>query len=315
MDYRKLIKFGENSYVISLPSKWIKENKLKKGDLLNVEYSKEGSNLNISLHSTKKEKEIISETIIDYDKLKTQKHLKTHLTAAYINGYDQITIIGKDLSKELPKIREFAKNFIALEIIEQTNQRVILKEFVNIHDISLQEVIRRIDRVIISMVEDTEKHLKGEGNYIESLKQKDADIFKFHNIVFRTIKCFLKNPRLNEQHLNMLDILYYWELTLFLEKFADQIKRIPRYKPPKTNPKIIEAYKEIMDYYRETMKANYTKDSLAAVELINKRKQIFEKCEGLSKYLPKSSYLITEKMKNATNHITYLSKVLIKYAY
>jgi len=37
VETRKIISFGNSSYVVSLPKSWISENKLKKGDILNVE--------------------------------------------------------------------------------------------------------------------------------------------------------------------------------------------------------------------------------------------------------------------------------------
>ena len=46
MDYRKLIAFGKNSFVISVPKQWIKQNKLNKGDLIYLDES--GPNLILS---------------------------------------------------------------------------------------------------------------------------------------------------------------------------------------------------------------------------------------------------------------------------
>lgn len=313
MDYRKLIKFGGNSYVISLPTKWIKENKIKKGDLVNVE--REDSILHVSPHMIKRERETISEMTIDLDKIKTEKDLRPHLTAAYINGYDQITIIGKDLTKYAPKIRELIKNFIALEIIEQTAQKIILKEFVDLQEASLQEVVRRIDRIIISMTEDAEKHLLGEGDFVDILKQKDTDISRLYHYVFRAIKCSLKPEQRAIKKLSVDDILYYWELTTFLERVANQIKRIPRYAPSKTPLKVLNIYRKIMQHYKDTMKANYTKNAAMAIELINRRKEVFDECETLNKYLPKQSHLMAEKMKNATENISQLSKTFLRHYY
>ena len=63
MDYRKLIKFGSSSYVVSLPGSWLKKNKLSKGDIIHLE---EDGDSRLILHSTieKKsdEKEILIET-------------------------------------------------------------------------------------------------------------------------------------------------------------------------------------------------------------------------------------------------------------
>ena len=36
MGYRKIIAFGDTSYVVSLPKDWVEKNGLKKGDVVNV---------------------------------------------------------------------------------------------------------------------------------------------------------------------------------------------------------------------------------------------------------------------------------------
>ncbi len=313
MDYRKLIKFGENSYVISLPTKWIKANKLKKGDVINI--VEQDSTILISPNEIKKDKTTISEVTIDLDKLKTLKYLRTHLTAAYINGFDQITIIGSNINKETQKIRELTKNFIALEMIEQTPQRIILREFVNLQEASLQESVRRIDRIVISMAEDAENNMLGKGDYIEILKQKDTDISRMYHLIFRTIKCAQKPENRTTLKIDIGEMLYYWELTTFLERVANQIKRIPRYTPVKTNPKVIAAYKKLVEYYKETMKANYTKNINSAIDLINERKELFEEFESLSKYLPKTSQIMIEKMKNAADLTSQISKTFLRHHY
>ena len=41
METRKLISFGTSSFVVSVPKGWIRENKLKKGDLVYVEDRKD----------------------------------------------------------------------------------------------------------------------------------------------------------------------------------------------------------------------------------------------------------------------------------
>ena len=41
MDTRRIISFGTSSYVVSVPKNWVRENNLKKGDLIHVEDRKD----------------------------------------------------------------------------------------------------------------------------------------------------------------------------------------------------------------------------------------------------------------------------------
>ena len=63
IEFRKLIKFGDSSFVVSVPMNWIKRNSLKKGDTIYLEENGEGELiLNPKLKEYKKE---ITEKIID----------------------------------------------------------------------------------------------------------------------------------------------------------------------------------------------------------------------------------------------------------
>ena len=57
MEFRKLIRFGKNSYVISIPKPWVEKNKLKKGDTIYINENLDGLQINV------REKKKISEQI------------------------------------------------------------------------------------------------------------------------------------------------------------------------------------------------------------------------------------------------------------
>ena len=65
MDYRKLIKFGESSHVISLPASWIRKNNLKKGD--HIYFEENGNNELVITAEIKKFEPEQQEITIDID--------------------------------------------------------------------------------------------------------------------------------------------------------------------------------------------------------------------------------------------------------
>ena len=91
MEYRKLIKFGNSSHIISLPNSWVRKNKLKKGALI---YFEENGNGEIVLTpELKKEENKISEITINI----TNKPIQTierEIMNGYINNYDTLNIVG-----------------------------------------------------------------------------------------------------------------------------------------------------------------------------------------------------------------------------
>ena len=87
MEYRKLIKFGNSSHIVSLPNYWLKKNNLKKGALI---YFEENGNGELVLNPELKKHHIKSECVIEDNG--DLKDLHRRLVSNYIAGYDIIKI-------------------------------------------------------------------------------------------------------------------------------------------------------------------------------------------------------------------------------
>jgi len=106
---RKINKVGHNTMTISLPSEWVKQNNLTKGDELEVK--EDGRQLIVGCDNKKKEKDI-------------HIHVKSHeefmgrlITGPYIIGYNSIKITYED-SKVYEKILRSSNKILGFEIIE-----------------------------------------------------------------------------------------------------------------------------------------------------------------------------------------------------
>ena len=92
MEYRKLISFGKNSFVISLPKSWVRQNNLQKGVLIYVE--EQENNLLLSLGSKQETVEKVKEIPADG---KSVRRLKREIISAYIKDYKTIVLFGEEL--------------------------------------------------------------------------------------------------------------------------------------------------------------------------------------------------------------------------
>ena len=135
--FRRIIKFGDSSHVISLPKKWIDKNNLKKGDL--VVCNEETNELRILPHIAdfKQNAKEITITLTENDK----GRVKHKISSAYVNNYGLINIIADDLLIFVQEIRIATSNLMALEIIQQTSKKIVLKDFLDIKEISIIDTI------------------------------------------------------------------------------------------------------------------------------------------------------------------------------
>lgn len=306
--YRKIIVFGDSSYVVSLPKDWVEKNGLKKGDVVNVDADTNQIKISpLLLKQTNNQKEIN----IQFDG--NIKKLKSELIYAYINNYNLIDINGKDLFNYLPDIRGLTENLIALEIVQQSPQKIILKDFLNVNDVSVHDTLRRIDRIVMSMADDVKGHLAGKNSKVtEILEQKELDVNRLSNLIFKTLK---KGFNTNDRailKLDLDDIFYYWELTLFVEKVGDQLKRIPRYIKAGTMPELVDVFDNIMNQYITAMKANFTKDYDLALGILTKKVDFYNIADKCMAKLPVGSIPGVEKIKNINNFSGNIVKVLLK---
>lgn len=299
IDVRKLISFGKGSYIISMPKSWIEKNNLKKGDLISVA----DDGVELVLRASQEEKKTDLKEIDINAKGKDIELMKAEIVSSYLNVYDTINILFDSDIKEAPKIKDIIRNLSGLEIMEQTSKRIIAKNLININEISISNIIRRMDIITRAMMEDTVLCYRGHCHY-DSIHNRDIDVNRLYFLAYRVIKNAMKNPRIAkllgtdpwQLHSDTLMILR-------LEKIADRQKRIARYLcttnlDRSTFSDLDGIHTEICEAYNDVMKSYYNQDKEIAfqVEVTNKNRTA--KCD---KFLEKYTHMYASSKGKTTN--------------
>ncbi len=298
MEYRRLISFGKSSFVVSLPKAWINQNKLVKGDLIYLEEN--GPKLLISKKEDESKKEIKEKTIsIDG---KTKSVVEREVCAAYIQNHSKIIFRGKEVKNKIKELQGIVQSLIALEIMEQTPDSIVAKDFLNMDTIVVNELIRKMDLITRTMMEEA-CNIFVEDNY-ESLNERDQDVNRLYFLFYRTTLYNLENPlrALKNLKLTGIEILRMQYVGFYIEAIADEVRRTARHvrkldiSPEKQNQ--IKQYLEKMKaFYVETMKSAYNKDIELAFSLSGHKKEFDQEVE-----------LLEAEVQNITN----LSKVITR---
>ena len=180
---RKLVKHGEATMMISLPSKWIHQNKLNKGDELEVE--ERGNHLLIKLE---KEKEI-RETELNLSSL-DEAYIRTLITNAYRLGFDKIHIKfeKKETLKTIKEVVE--KNLLGFDIIKEG------EKFCEIESITepSKEQFDNIFNKFLMNIEEMFEAVKSQLNGLEAeYKDTDRRILQYDNFCKRILVKYNKN--------------------------------------------------------------------------------------------------------------------------
>src|SRR3989344_8351733 len=170
MEYRRLISFGKSSFVVSLPKEWVGQNSLKKGDFIYLQEN--GPNLLLSKKDNN-EKAEDREKIIYVDG-KNEFTIEREVCSTYIQNYPRIVLRGKEIKSKVKELQRIVQSLIALEIMEQTSDTIIAKDFLNMDSVSVEELIRKMDLVTRTMMKETQQIFE-EDNY-DSLNERDQDV-------------------------------------------------------------------------------------------------------------------------------------------
>ncbi|MBT3814796.1 phosphate uptake regulator PhoU [Candidatus Woesearchaeota archaeon] len=302
MDYRKLISFGKSSFIISLPKTWITHNKLKKGDLIYIEES--GPNLLLSNHDFAKTNEERSINI-DIDGKKWEMIVR-EVNSAYIQNIRTIVLKGKEIKNKIKELQSMVQNLIALEIMEQTSDSIVAKDFLNMEKVSVEELLRKMDIVTRTMIDECCKIFK-EDNY-ESTNERDKDVNRLYFLIYRAILFNLDKPAnaLKRFKLTPIDLMYYYSKSFYIEGIADEARRSARFLRTlkisvAEKSRIEELMKQIKQFYLETIKAAYNKDAELALNISNRKKLFNLEIDEIEK-----KYLAQENFSSAMSRLRRL---------
>ncbi|MBI4453855.1 phosphate uptake regulator PhoU [Candidatus Woesearchaeota archaeon] len=165
---RKVIQIADKTFVISLPSEWVKRFNISKGDEIDLKEFNDGL-----IISSQNQLGATSSIRINIANL-NERVIRWYLSALHKAGYDEIEInyIDKD---QLKLIYELMKNlFTGFNIISETKNVVVLKSISKENKEEFDAALRRSFRITISMGSELIECLKTK-NYerLPLIKEKE----------------------------------------------------------------------------------------------------------------------------------------------
>ena len=279
METRKIISFGSSSYVVSVPKSWILQHKLKKGDTIQVENRKDELALYPGeVHRKDEPKRILID--VNGNDLEL---IKSKIISAYLNNYVIIDIKGAELPKTASVIKGIIRNLTGFEIIQQTETKITAKDLLNIREISLPTLVRRIDNIVRSMIMDSIDCLNT--CHYESINDRDKDVNRLVFLARRVIHGIFEDPSLVRYFkMNLVELMFVRDIVIHLEKVGDKTKRIARSlksaenltKEEKEHFRTI--YTDTYNSYLTVMKAYYKRTTALAFEVELDNKNRIKKC-------------------------------------
>lgn len=309
-EYRKLIGFGKSSLVVSLPKDWVVKNKLKKGDVIALNISTDQLLLTPQDRPIETQEKIVTIRT----ESKSLAKIRAEIVAAYLTGNNIIEVRGENLKDHAQEVKKVLQNFAGLELMEQDARKIVAKDLLDLSELSVDTIVRRIDIILRSMFQDS---LEEEDN-TESLYARDKDVNRLVYLVRRVIRLALDDHRIAKRlKVTNLDLLNQKELVRWMELAGDQLKRLNNLlaelpKKYKNRKQLYEMLKRLEKMYLDTMKAYHTQNVESAHEINIYHDSLIE--DFLKVQKENTSYpasRIVQKMINLSHQIKNIARCVI----
>jgi len=231
---RKLQITGGSTYVISLPKKWVTQNRLEKGSPLLIRQEENGSLEVLPPEIARPEKS--EEAMIKVGPQDQSDEIIRKTVSVYLLGYNIIHIRAKNqkeiLSTQRSNIKTFARNMlVGTEIVTDTSTALTLQVLLSYPELSVPSALRRMTIITSSMHKDAITALKNNDHQLaQFVRSTDYEVNRFHLYIIRQLKMAIRNPRIvTEIGLKTAnDCLGYRLITKMVERTADHATNIAK---------------------------------------------------------------------------------------
>jgi len=261
--YRNLQKIG-GSLVVSLPKKWTESFDLSAGSPIGIEIRNDGT---LSIIPTMEQE---SETIEDEIVIEANNNVIWELLKKVFAGQTKVTIISeRTIDKAVKRlIRTYVSRLPNTEIIEETNQKMIIQNF-GYKEIPTKKLIQRLLYLVANMFEDlkNESFLDFEDNF-EQLKN-------FYFILVIHIRTYLRTGVYISSNSEFTP-LKAMDYRMFSEKLVEIAEILKEIRLNKKLQKLLEYYEEIRQYFNEVMDAILQNSDELAFNVWVKKDRLFQ---------------------------------------
>ncbi|MBP2132731.1 phosphate uptake regulator [Methanomicrobium sp. W14] len=291
MDIRKVQMSGGSSYIVSLPKNWVKKSKIEKNDPVGLIIQDDGTLL-ITPNTSGDQIQKIWECEVSASTDRT--FFLRCMIGAYISGYTSMKIWahGRLPSFAMEVIREFTNMAIGQEVVEETENTVVIKDLLNPSEMPLSNTISRMSVIVIKMHQDALLALKENDIVLsENVISRDNDVDRLHWLIGRQANLILNDVNLSRKMgISADDAVHFFLTSRIIERVGDHAskiaKNVKRLSDKKIPTEIVANIEDVssnsLKIFHSAMEAFFNADIIRANQTIIDSKYIEEHCKKLN---------------------------------
>ncbi len=273
---RKIARIGPSTLMVSLPSKWCKENNIQKGKEIEVSY---GENQSLIIGSSQPEKKL-KEITLDLSRFKYYpRHL---IAAAYKTGYDQIMVKYSSEKEKRDVENLLTYTCLGYSILEETKDTFIIKDLAEIDEKDFDPVLRKLFFLSVEVANNALEFAKtGNRDKLNELISNRRTAHKHtdfcRRIINKNLPIGYDYPAIIFYLLEQMEIITmaYQNLALFISNIHTEAISLPpgfsiplQLKVNKVKPEIINFLEKINQQVK-VLPALFYSSSLDKVDAFN----------------------------------------------
>ena len=223
MDIRRVQMTGGSSFIVTLPKEWAESVGLKKNDPLRLSPQQDGSII-VTTANSENSSTYTSKTI-DVDGCTDPDLIFRMLVGAYMSGFSIIEVISSSrLSNTvLDVVGRITQMAIGLEIIEEYDDRIVLKDLVDPSEMKMSKSLERMRVLVRNMLTDVSTALKNDdASFIDDIVARDNDVDRLGWLISRHTNMFQKDiGLLKKVGMDHPEITSNYTISRIIERIGD----------------------------------------------------------------------------------------------
>ncbi len=200
VDQRRIQMTGGSSFMITLPKDWAESVGLKKNDTVGLQPQPNGSM--IIYPGGEQATHAGSTKIINVDQINDRDFLYRQLVGAYIAGHDVIELSSEtEISSMAASIASsFTQTAIGLEILEESDNRIVIKDLMDQGEIKPTKSVERMKVLVRNMLNDLLDALMDRSTEsIGNMSDRDREVDRLDWLISRQVNIHQKDITLSRR--------------------------------------------------------------------------------------------------------------------
>ncbi len=313
--------------MVTLPKEWADSVGLKKNDTVGLQPQPDGS---MVIYPGGKQAALAGSTkIIDADSITDRDYLYRQLVGAYIAGHDVIELRSeRELSSmSANTASSFTQTAIGLEILEESDDRIIIKDLMDQGEIKPSKSVERMKVLVRNMLNDVLDALeKRDATLLDGMSDRDREVDRIDWLISRQVNIHQKDITISRRMgMDLCEITRCGSISRSIERIGDHavllasnLKPIVEGKSTVVDQRILSTGREVVTLFTDSVGTWSSKNMDAANKciergelLVQRSKEISDLDESVDEKTVMAAELISGSVKRVAEYSMDIAEIAI----